>query len=241
MKRKILIFLILLVVPLMFVTAKNANQYVSTIMGGRYMGHYGEYSVDRSDYQDYYSTEFYPTVRGYSFAYGATYTGYIWGTEDSVREHNRARSSGISYHARRYQPAGRSIGSTRGDSGFTYRTIGLSGSVYMTSYNFDVIKRINVDYIGDEIIDTRSIYHMFTFASFGAAFRQRLLDNLFVYESVGLEGGESFIGVYGDAGVTFDWICTFSLGARLSLGYNFYTEGFDFPLLVPYIGIGYSF
>ena len=92
----------------------------------------------------------------------------------------------------------------------------------------------------------------------GMSFRQKLIDQVFIYEHAGLETGyctvtpndygwESFIGphiifgAYGDVGVAYMPIAglTVTAGARLELGMDYY---YDFELdTVIYAGVGYGF
>lgn len=206
------LYFLLLILPCVFLFAKNANQYVMT--------YYGLTTSFNSG----------PFVGN---GFGVTYTGYLWGEAE-----NAGASGGASvpisrvrtYEPRRYRPNQQSHGSAHGNGDSDFHTIGLQGRFDYASTSIDDGYRYS------------QLLYTYSFG-FGASFRQKLLESLFVYENCGIEAGNVFSGVYADFGLVYDWIVSFSFGCKASIGYLYDNErlGLDYPLVAPYISIGYSF
>lgn len=220
MKKKLFLIALVSCFVLLSLTAKNANQYVSAFLGGK--------------------SATYGTGSYYTPAYGVVYTGYLWGEAGDEDSGFQARSGGSlnTYTPQRYVPSSSaSAFSSRGASveEQPFNTIGLNGRFEYTNATENYYS--GSSWNGDYYSDFRSNYAF----AFGAAFRQKIIDNLFAYENCGIEGGPYLLGLYGDFGITYDWYFSVSFGAKASLGYNFYSASFDYPLMAPYIGIGYAF
>ena len=217
MKKKLFLIALIFCFVLLSLTAKNANQYVSAFLGGKSA--------------DYGSSSYYTP------AYGVVYTGYFFGEAGAEFQARSGGSSLKTYTPQRYVPSSSAF-SSRGSSTEEqpFNTIGLNGRFEYTN--------ATENYYSGSIWDGGGYYSEFhsnyAFA-FGAAFRQKIIDNLFAYENCGIEGGPYLLGLYGDFGITYDWYFSVSFGAKVSLGYNFYSASFDYPLMAPYIGIGYAF
>ena len=143
-----------------------------------------------------------------------------------------------------------SVTSSASSSDGVYHTMGLHAALdYAVGSGRFEYRRNGISYEG--VSNQVQLY-------LGMSFRQKLIDQVFIYEHAGLETGYALVtlkdydwegfagphiifGGYGDVGVAYMPIdgLTVTAGARLELGMDYY---YDFEIdTVIYVGVGYGF
>ena len=208
---------------------------------------------------------------------GVNWFGYLWGNADGEDVPSQSLFDMLfggdddSFTPSEYQPkrmvrpfndasgmsllapgtaGGGSVSSSASSADGVYHTMGLHAAL-------DYAVRMDTDTTGGRNPQEYNVLYNQVQLYLGMSFRQKLIDQVFIYEHAGLETGYGtksagdyygsdvgphiIFGAYGDVGVAYMPIAglTVTAGARLEMGMDYY---YDFELdTVIYAGVGYGF
>ena len=208
---------------------------------------------------------------------GVNWFGYLWGNADGEDAPSQSLFDILfgddddSFTPSEYQPkrmvrpfndasgmsllapgtaGGGSVSSSAFSADGVYHTMGLHAAL-------DYAVRMDTDTTGGRNPQEYNVLYNQVQLYLGMSFRQKLIDQVFIYEHAGLETGYGtksagdyygsdvgphiIFGAYGDVGVAYMPIAglTVTAGARLELGMEYSTE-FEIDTVI-YAGVGYGF
>ena len=208
---------------------------------------------------------------------GVNWFGYLWGNADGEAAPSQSLFDMLfggdddSFTPSEYQPkrmvrpfndasgmsllapgtaGGGSVSSSASSADGVYHTMGLHAAL-------DYAVRMDTDTTGGRNPQEYNVLYNQVQLYLGMSFRQKLIDQVFIYEHAGLETGYGsksagdyygsdvgphiIFGAYADVGVAYMPIAglTVTAGARLELGMEYSTE-FEIDTVI-YAGVGYGF